>query len=116
MLSISNQKIYLYRDYVDFRKQINGLTQVVINQMKLNAMDGSLFVFCCKRKDKLKVVYWHNTGFCMWQIRLEKDKFKWPIKHADKILNWNKEQFNWLLKGIDVSKLNPHKALKYDGI
>jgi hypothetical protein len=52
----------------------------------------------------------------MWQIRLEEDKFKWPIKNKDKIVVWNKEQFNWLLKGIDVSKLNIHKSLKYEGI
>jgi len=50
----------------------------------------------------------------MWQIRLEKDKFKWLIKHADKTLNWNKEQFDWLLKGIYVSKLNLHITHKLE--
>ncbi len=116
MLSISDQKIYLHRNYVDFRKQINGLTMIVVNDMKQNIFSGNLFVFCCKRKDKLKIVYWNKTGFCMWQIRLEEDKFKWPVKHEHKIVIWNKEQFNWLLKGIDVSKLNIHKSLKYEGI
>jgi len=116
MLAITNQKIYLYRDYVDFRKQINGLSQIVVNQMKINVYNGSLFVFCCKRKDKLKIVYWDKTGFCMWQIRLEKEKFKWPIKQVDKVIYWNKEQLSWLLKGIDVSKLNVHKSLNYSEI
>ena len=116
MLEINNQKVYLHRDYVDFRKQINGLTMIVASDMKENIFSNSLFVFCCKRKDKLKIVYWNKTGFCMWQIRLEKEKFKWPIKHENKIISWTKEQFNWLLKGVDVTKLNMHKSLEYSGI
>ena len=116
MLKITDQEIYLHRDYVDFRKQINGLTMIVVNEMKHNIFSNSLFVFCCKRKDKLKIIYWNKTGFCMWQVRLEKNKFKWPIKHVDNIITWDKEKFNWLLKGIDVSKLSLHKTLNYSNI
>ncbi len=116
MLKIDEQKIYLYRDYVDFRKQINGLTLVAQNEMKLNIFEGDFFVFCCKKKDKLKIVYWQNTGFCMWQIRLEKDKFKWPVKHENKIICWDKQRFEWLLKGIDVSQLSLHKSLNFSHI
>jgi len=116
MLNIDKQKIILHRDYVDFRKQINGLTLIAANDMKHNIFKGDLFVFCCKKKDKLKIIYWQKTGFCMWQVRLEKEKFKWPIKHINKIIYWNKEQFSWFLKGIDVCKLLPHKPLNYNGI
>ncbi len=116
MLKIDKQKIYLHRDYVDFRKQINGLSLIVANDMRQNIFNGDLFVFCCKKKDKLKIVYWQNTGFCMWQLRLEKEKFKWPIKHVDEVICWDKEYFSWLLKGIDVSKLHLHKTLNYNNI
>lgn len=43
---------------------------------KQNIFSDNLFVFCCRKKDKLKIIYWQKTGFCMWQVRLEKDKFK----------------------------------------
>jgi len=114
VLKIDKQKIYLHRDYVDFRKQINGLSMIVANEMKMNIFDGDLFVFCCKGKDKLKIVYWKNTGFCMWQMRLEKEKFKWPIKHIDSVICWDKQYFSWLLKGMDVNKINLHKFLNYN--
>lgn len=70
--------IYLNRDVVDFRKSINGLSVVVEQTMQLSPYDLALFVFCNKQRDKLKVLYWDQTGSCLWYKRLEADKFKWP--------------------------------------
>ena len=108
--------IYLHREAVDFRKQINGLSLIVDGAMSQSIFDGGLFVFCNKKRDKLKVLYWDTTGFCLWHKRLEQDKFMWPRKHDDAIISWNKEQLNWLLRGFNVSQIKPHKALKYNTI
>ena len=70
-------EVFLYRDFVDFRKSINGLSLIVEQQMQLSPLTGSVFVFCNKGRDKLKVLYWDRTGFALWYKRLEKDKFKW---------------------------------------
>ena len=67
--------IYLYLDNVDFRKSINGLIVVVEQQMELNPFRDALFVFCNKKRDKLKVLYWDKTGFALWYKRLEKHRF-----------------------------------------
>lgn len=58
--------IYLYLGNVDFRKSINGLIVVVEQQMELNPFQDALFVFCNKKRDKLKVLYWDKTGFALW--------------------------------------------------
>ncbi|VAW59564.1 Mobile element protein [hydrothermal vent metagenome] len=58
-------EIYLYRDPVDFRKAINGLSLIVERQMQLSPFIDALFVFCNKKRDKLKVLYWDKTGFCL---------------------------------------------------
>ena len=58
--------IYLYLGNVDFRKSINGLIVVVEQQMELNPFRDALFVFCNKKRDKLKVLYWDKTGFALW--------------------------------------------------
>lgn len=55
--------IYLHRDPVDFRKAINGLVLIVEQQMQLSPFSETLFVFCNKSRDKLKVLYWDKTGF-----------------------------------------------------
>ncbi|QEI14103.1 transposase [Cellvibrio japonicus] len=43
----------------------------------------------------------------MWYKRLEKDKFKWP-RRGDAVLSLTHEQFDWLLRGLDIEKLQPH--------
>ena len=58
--------IYLYMDIVDFRKSINGLIVVVEQDMNLNPFRDALFVFCNKKRDKVKILYCDKTGFVLW--------------------------------------------------
>lgn len=106
-------EIYLHRQPVDFRKAINGLSVIVEEQMQLSPFDPALFVFCNKTRDKLKVLYWDQTGFALWHKRLEKAKFKWPRKSKEDIVTLSHEQWLWLLRGLDISRLEPHPELYF---
>ncbi len=64
---VEPSEIFLYRDFVDFRKAINGLTALIEDDLNHDAYTGALFVFCNKSKDKLKVLYRDKTGFALWQ-------------------------------------------------
>ena len=108
-----NWPVYLHRDPVDFRKAINGLSVIVEEALDLSPFDKGLFVFCNKRRNQLKVLYWDETGFALWQKRLEKDKFKWPKKDPNTAIILNGEQWSWLLRGFDLSQLKPHNTLKF---
>jgi len=105
--------VFLYRDVVDFRKSINGLSVIVEQQMQLSPLDGSVYVFCNKGRDKLKILYWDKTGFALWYKRLEKDKFKWPRKINQQTLNLTEQQLHWLLNGFD---LLGHQAIFYESV
>lgn len=106
-------EVFLYRDFVDFRKSINGLSLIVEQQMQLSSLNGSVYVFCNKGRDKLKVLYWDKTGFALWYKRLEKDKFKWPTKLSGQSLNLSEQQLHWLLNGFDVLG---HQAVSYESV
>jgi len=106
-------EVFLYRDFVDFRKSINGLSLIVEQQMVLSPLTGSVFVFCNKGRDKLKVLYWDKTGFALWYKRLEKDKFKWPKKLNVASLNLTEQQLHWLFDGFDVLG---HQAVCYESV
>jgi transposase len=98
------------------RKSINGLSMIVSEEMELDLFGRYLFVFCNGRKNKLKVLYWDETGFALWYKRLEKDKFRWPHKVTDEVIRLSAEQLQWLLNGYDILKLKPHKTLQYQAI
>ena len=108
--------IYLHREPVDFRKQIDGLAAIVECTMKQSLSSGALFVFCSKQRNKLKCLYWDKTGFCLWYKRLEKDKFKWPKKHEHTTIEIDEEQLHWLLRGVDISVIKPHKNIVFDSV
>ena len=108
--------VYLHRDPVDFRKSIDGLSLIVDHAMSLSVFDSALFVFCNKRRDKLKILYWDSSGFCLWYKRLEKEKFKWPRKHTHDVISLNEEQLHWLLRGFDINQLKPHQKLNFDSV
>ncbi|MEZ8724693.1 IS66 family insertion sequence element accessory protein TnpB, partial [Vibrio pomeroyi] len=53
---------------------------------------------------------------CLWQKRLEKDKFAWPRKMSGQTLSLTEEQWHWLLDGLDIEKMKPHQTLNYQSL
>ncbi len=105
--------VYLHSTPVDFRKSINGLSIIVENDMSLSALSGALFVFCNKKRDKLKLLYWDKTGFALWYKRLEQEKFRWPRKMSEDTIKLDETQLHWLLDGYDITKMQAHTPLTY---
>jgi transposase len=103
-------RIYVRSGGTDMRKQINGLSALVQEDFPVPALSGDLFVFCNKRRNRLKILYWQKNGFCLWLKRLEKHKFPWP-KDGDTVLDISQEQLAQLLDGIDF--WHAHSRLEY---
>ena len=120
--------IYLARDPVDFRLGINGLSVLVEATLKFDPFSRNLFCFVNKRRNQIKVLYWQRSGFCLWLKRLEEERFKWPTHlpapaPADEsavvrppVVTLTEAQFLWLLEGLDLRHLKPHRALEYRSV
>ena len=82
MMRPSNERpeVFLCRDAVDFRKGVNGLPALVEAELGHDPFAECLFVFCNRRRDRVKILYLERNGFCLWQKRLEEDRFHWPRK------------------------------------
>jgi len=98
---VNPPEVYLCAEHVDFRKSINGLAALVECELELPVLSGALFVFCNKKRDKLKLLYWDKTGFALWYKRFDKHRFKWPKLKRD-TMTLNEQQLHWLLSGYDV--------------
>ena len=106
--------VYLCRDPVDFRKQINGLSALVEQELEQPLFDDALFVFTNRARDKLKVLYWHRNGFCLWQKRLEKHRFAWPLaQDIETTFQMTSRELEWLIEGFDIWREKPHETLHY---
>jgi transposase len=111
MLNLSDRtQVYLARDPVDMRKQIDGLVLIVQEAFDLDPFDSALFAFCNRQRDKIKVVYWHNNGFCLLYKRLEKGRFQWPKQASDTPLSSERE-LKWLLEGLSLESLSTQQRL-----
>ena len=63
MIDITNRAVWLYREPVDFRKQVNGLVQLILDEKGRHANDGAIYVFRNQHRNRLKLIFWHKNGF-----------------------------------------------------
>ena len=106
-------KVYVAVGATDMRKSINGLSLLVEEHFQLDLFSGSLFAFCNRNKDRVKILYWDRNGFCLWLKRLEQDTFRWPETESD-VLEISRPALDWLLHGLDLRQA--HQRLSYGSV
>jgi transposase len=80
MLSLpTSVRVYLARGATDMRKSIDALAGVTQQVLQLNPLSGHLFVFCNRRRDRIKILYWETSGYWLLHKRLESGTFAWPL-------------------------------------
>ena len=94
------------------RKSIDGLAAIVQQQYKLDLFSSSAFLFCGRRRDRLKVLLWEADGFILLYKRLEDGKFNWP-RSEQEVRNLTREQYIWLMQGLSVDQ--PKAIKKVEG-
>jgi transposase len=109
-------QVYLCREPVDFRKAINALSVLVEQELGLSPFASALYVFTNRPRNKIKALYWHRNGFCLWQKRLERDKFTWPRDGSEATKTISLQEFGWLLEGFDLWKNKPHETLSFGAV
>jgi transposase len=108
--------VYLCCECVDLRKSINGLSILVEQALGLDPFAPQLFVFCNRKRDKIKILYWERTGFVLWYKRLEKNRFAWPLSGDEEVVTLTGRELNWLLDGIDVFAMQPHEEVPFETV
>lgn len=100
--------VYIACGATDLRKSIDGLCATVKYSFSLDPFSCSLFVFCNKDRNKLKILRWDHNGFWLYYRRLDSGTFLWPkANEINKSLPISRRQLQWLLDGL---ALEQHKA------
>lgn len=109
---LSAENIYIVCGHTDMRKSIDGLAAIVQQQYKLDLFSSSAFLFCGRRRDRLKVLLWEADGFLLLYKRLEDGKFNWP-RSEHEVRNLTREQYIWLMQGLSIDQ--PKAIKKIEG-
>ena len=102
------EQVYLVCGYTDMRRSIDGLAAIIQQNFDLEPCSGSLFLFCGKRRDRLKALLWEDDGFLLMYKRLDNGCFQWPRNTTEAKLLTH-EQYIWLMQGLSVEQ---PKAIK----
>ena len=77
MLSFhDNLKVYAYTQPTDMRKGINGLSGIIREQLNFDPVDGSLFMFVNRSRNRMKLLHFANGGFWLYYRVLEAGTFE----------------------------------------
>ena len=97
-------KVYLACGYTDMRKQIDGLAQLVQQNFHLDPFGNAFFLFCGRRRDRIKALYWEGDGFVLMYKRLDsKSVYQWP-RSAEEGREISPQQYRWLMEGLEIDQ------------
>jgi transposase len=104
-------RVLLYSQVTDLRKSINGLSLLVQEVLAENPVDGTAYIFCNRRRDKVKILVWDLNGFVLVYKRLEKGRFKIsPV--SEKVILENRH-LRWFLDGLDWLSLPKRRKFSF---
>ena len=95
------EKIYIVCGYTDMRKSIDGLCTVIEDQLKMDPTSSALFLFCGRRRDRIKGLLWQGDGFVLLYKRIESGSFQWPRESAS-LIELSPQQYRWLMEGLAI--------------
>src|SRR5690606_23322258 len=109
--------VYLCRAPVDFRKSIGGLSALVEQELGLNPFGTALYVFVNRQRDKIKALYWHRNGFCLWYKRLEREKCNDPALSAQfkRLMQMSQPGFSCPVLGVGAGSCKSRSSRRSRG-
>lgn len=115
MIGPDHVQVYVAVGSVDMRKSIDGLSILVSQQWSMDPFSGHMFAFSNRRRTTVKVLYWDRNGFCIWQKRLERERFRWP-ESREEVVRIGHRELRWLLDGLEIHQGNAHASLSYSAV
>ena len=98
-------RVFLAAGATDMRKGFDTLADLVRHRLECDPLNGHLYLFCNKRKNRLKALYWDGSGLWICNKRLERGRFSWPAaEESSTRIALSNEELSMLLGGIELER------------
>jgi transposase len=104
-------RIFLCLIPTDMRRSFDGLANMASEVCGHSPFTGHLFVFCNRRRDRVKILYWDVDGYALWYKRLEKGAFRFS-ERGKETLEMTAEELWAMLSGIDLGTTQRRKRYR----
>ena len=94
--------MYLVTGYTDLRLGIDGLAALVQGKLELDPYSRALFLFCGRRRDRIKSLIWEGDGFLLLYKRLDNGCCRWPRNESEQLPLFDEAE-----QTADVNLKNP---------
>lgn len=111
----SSLRYFMYVPPADMRKGFDGLSGLISGELNRDPLDGSVYIFINRRKDRIKLLLWDRTGMLLFYKRLEKGTFELPVDESLSggiTLRW--EVLIMMLEGYSLQGINSRKRYNKD--
>lgn len=102
------QNYFIQTGYTDMRLQIDGLVTKVQLEHGRQMEETSIYLFCGRKSDRIKAVYWDGTGFILLYKRVDEMRFQWP-RNEKELKQLTLQQFRWLMEGLSITQKSAFK-------
>ena len=105
MLSLPpSVRLFVARGVTDMRKSFDTLAALVIDVIEQDPQSGHLFLFVNRRRDRLKVLWWDRSGYCLLAKRLEHGRFRVFDRAGGSVgsFEMSASELALILEGIDL--------------
>ena len=97
-------KIHIITGRTDMRRSIDGLMAIIRDTYQMDPYANALYIFCGKRRNTIKALYFDKDGFCLLYKRLDSDgRFQWP-RNASEVRALSRQEFRWLMEGLSIDQ------------
>jgi transposase len=101
--TIPAERVYVACGRTDMRLGIDGLAAIVQQTFRLDPCSRCLFLFCGRRGDRIKALFYEGDGFVLLYKRLERGVYQWPRGESE-AKQITERQLRWLLEGLSMEQ------------
>ena len=96
------------------RKGFDSLSGIITSQLKMNVLNGSVFIFINKKRNQVKLLLWEGDGFAVYYKRLEKGTYELPsISQDTSDLSISNEALQYILSGVSLKSVRKRRRYQH---